>query len=50
MIVAQVKTRAAVSPIVSVPGTQMKLKSLRCAFLSINIHAVSPELYNVEPM
>ena len=24
------KTRAAVSPIVSVPGTQMKLKSLRC--------------------
>jgi hypothetical protein len=29
----QVKTRAAVSPIPSVPGTQMKLKSLRCATL-----------------
>lgn len=27
----QVKTRAAVSPIVSEPGTQMKLKSLRCS-------------------
>ena len=31
--VIQVKTRAAVSPIPSVPGTQMKLKSLRCATL-----------------
>jgi hypothetical protein len=28
-ILLQVKTRAAVAPIVSVPGTQMKLKSLR---------------------